>query len=159
MLAVSSWLQRWWWVLALGAVAASLGTRAVLASPVGRLRVDTALLRLPLIKLLQLIRPQATDKEHDGCKDAVYDKGLKGHIIQLRKIDLIISNVLEVAETRMVHNDQQRKRDLQFPILIGDQYRTPDKRDKMHFKQPVHLVNELSHKDAEYCAYYILVCI
>jgi type II secretory pathway component PulF len=50
LLAVSNWLQGYWWVLALGATAVSLGGRAVLASPGGRLRVDTALLRLPLIR-------------------------------------------------------------------------------------------------------------
>ncbi len=50
LLAVSGWLQRSWWLLALGALAVALGGRVVLSTPAGRLRADQALLRLPLIR-------------------------------------------------------------------------------------------------------------
>ena len=50
LLAVSGWLQRCWWLLALGALAVALGARVVLSTPAGRLRADQALLRLPLIR-------------------------------------------------------------------------------------------------------------
>ncbi len=50
LLAVSGWLQRWWWALALATAAATLGARAVLANPGSRLRVDAGLLHVPLIR-------------------------------------------------------------------------------------------------------------
>lgn len=50
LLAVSAWLQHFWWLLGLGGLAAALGTRAVLATPGGRLQADTALLQIPLIR-------------------------------------------------------------------------------------------------------------
>src|SRR6185437_14431198 len=86
-------------------------------------------------------------------------KGLKGHIIQLGKIDFVIPDVLEIAEGRMMHYDQQRERYLQFPILIGDQNCAADKGDEMHFEQPMHLIDILGHEYAEYQAYDILVSI
>jgi general secretion pathway protein F len=50
LLGVSGWLQRYWWLLGLAGVTAALATRVVLSTPAGRLRVDMALLRLPLIR-------------------------------------------------------------------------------------------------------------
>jgi len=50
LLAVSGWLQRYWWALGLGGLAAALGARVALSTPGGRLQADTTLLRLPLIR-------------------------------------------------------------------------------------------------------------
>lgn len=50
LLAVSGWLQRYWWALGLGGLAAALGARVALSTPGGRLQADAALLRLPLIR-------------------------------------------------------------------------------------------------------------
>jgi general secretion pathway protein F len=50
LLEVSSWLQRFWWVLGLGAVTAAVAGRALLQTSAGRLYVDTLLLRVPVIR-------------------------------------------------------------------------------------------------------------
>jgi type II secretory pathway component PulF len=50
LLAVSGWLQRFWWVVGVSALAIALGVRLALSTPAGRLQADTALLRLPLIR-------------------------------------------------------------------------------------------------------------
>ncbi len=49
LLAVSGWLQRFWWLLALGALAVALAARAVLSTATGRLEADRLLLRLPVV--------------------------------------------------------------------------------------------------------------
>jgi general secretion pathway protein F len=48
LLAVSGWLQRYWWALGLGALAAALALRVGAASPTGRRRLDRLLLGLPV---------------------------------------------------------------------------------------------------------------
>jgi general secretion pathway protein F len=50
LLAVSGWLQRFWWVLGLGGLAAALAARATLASSAGRLQVDRLLLAMPVVR-------------------------------------------------------------------------------------------------------------
>jgi general secretion pathway protein F len=50
LLAVSAWLERFWWVLGLGGLAGVLGGRVVLSSPRGRLAVDRFVLRLPMVR-------------------------------------------------------------------------------------------------------------
>lgn len=50
LLAVSGWLERFWWLLGLGGLTLALAARAVLASAGGRLAVDRLVLRLPLIR-------------------------------------------------------------------------------------------------------------
>lgn len=47
LLAVSGWLQRFWWLLGLGALVLALASRVVLGSARGRLAVDRLALRLP----------------------------------------------------------------------------------------------------------------
>jgi general secretion pathway protein F len=50
LLAVSGWLQQFWWLLGLGGLAAALGARVALRTAGGRLAVDRLLLRLPLAR-------------------------------------------------------------------------------------------------------------
>jgi general secretion pathway protein F len=50
LLAVSEWLQRFWWLLGLAGLGAALGARLALARPGGRLRVDRLALRVPLLR-------------------------------------------------------------------------------------------------------------
>ena len=50
LLAISGWLQRYWWTLALGALVGVLAARVVLRTAAGRLRVDGLLLRLPVLR-------------------------------------------------------------------------------------------------------------
>jgi general secretion pathway protein F len=50
LLAVSEWLQRFWWLLGLGALAAAVVARVGLSSPGGRLRADRLVLRVPLLR-------------------------------------------------------------------------------------------------------------
>jgi general secretion pathway protein F len=49
LLEVSGGLQRYWWVLALAALALGLGARVALATPRARLAADRLVLRLPLV--------------------------------------------------------------------------------------------------------------
>jgi general secretion pathway protein F len=49
LLSSSAWIQQYWWILVLGALAAALAGRTVLGSPDGRAWVDRAGLRLPLL--------------------------------------------------------------------------------------------------------------
>ena len=49
LLGASAGLQRYWWVLALAALALALGARAALATPRARLAADQLVLRLPLV--------------------------------------------------------------------------------------------------------------
>jgi type II secretory pathway component PulF len=49
LLSVSTWLQHFWWVLALGVLAAALAGRVILSTAIGRLRADRLLLRIPVI--------------------------------------------------------------------------------------------------------------
>jgi type II secretory pathway component PulF len=50
LLGVSSWLQRFWWVLALVGIAMVLGTRWIVSTPAGRLKVDRILLQTPVVR-------------------------------------------------------------------------------------------------------------
>ena len=50
LLAVSGWLQRYWWLLGVGVLAATLAARVLLATAGGRLRVDRLTLRLPVLR-------------------------------------------------------------------------------------------------------------
>ena len=50
LLAVSGWLERFWWMLGLGGLATALGGRVVLSSAGGRLAVDRFVLRLPIVR-------------------------------------------------------------------------------------------------------------
>lgn len=54
LLGVSGWLQRFWWVLGLGGLAAALAGRLALRTPAGRLRADRFVLRVPLVRLVVL---------------------------------------------------------------------------------------------------------
>jgi general secretion pathway protein F len=49
LLAVSGWLQRFWWLLGLGALVVALAARVVLGTARGRLAVDRLVLRLPVV--------------------------------------------------------------------------------------------------------------
>ncbi len=49
LLAVSGWLQRFWWLLGLGGLAVALGARVIVSTPRGRHQADSLLLRLPVI--------------------------------------------------------------------------------------------------------------
>jgi len=49
LLSVSTWMQHFWWALALGALAVALAGRVILSTATGRLRADRLLLRLPVI--------------------------------------------------------------------------------------------------------------
>jgi general secretion pathway protein F len=50
LLAVSGWLQHFWWVLGLGGLVVVLAGRVVLSTPRGRLEADRLVLRLPVIR-------------------------------------------------------------------------------------------------------------
>ncbi|HKW92352.1 MAG TPA: type II secretion system F family protein [Methylomirabilota bacterium] len=50
LLAVSGWLQHFWWVLGLGGLGAALAARVVLSTPAGRLAVDRLAVELPVIR-------------------------------------------------------------------------------------------------------------
>ena len=49
LLSVSTWLQRFWWALALGVLGAALAGRVILSTATGRLRADRLLLKIPVI--------------------------------------------------------------------------------------------------------------
>jgi general secretion pathway protein F len=49
LLSVSTWLQHFWWAVALGVLAAALTARVILSTTTGRLRADRLLLRIPVI--------------------------------------------------------------------------------------------------------------
>jgi type II secretory pathway component PulF len=49
LLSVSTWLQHFWWAVALGVLAAALAGRVILSTANGRLRADRLLLRIPVI--------------------------------------------------------------------------------------------------------------
>jgi general secretion pathway protein F len=50
LLAMSGWLQRFWWFLGLGGIAVVVAARAILASASGRLHFDRLLLELPVVR-------------------------------------------------------------------------------------------------------------
>lgn len=50
LLTVSDVLRRFWWLLGLGTLAVAVGTRAMLATPRGRLGIDRLALRLPVFR-------------------------------------------------------------------------------------------------------------
>lgn len=50
LLAVSGWLQHYWWLLGLGGLAAALTARLILRTAGGRLGADRLLLRVPVIR-------------------------------------------------------------------------------------------------------------
>ena len=50
LLAVSGWLQHFWWLLGLGGLGATLGGRMILSTAGGRLWADRLVLRLPAIR-------------------------------------------------------------------------------------------------------------
>jgi len=54
LLSASTWLQQFWWAVALGALAAALAGRVILSTASGRLRADRVLLRLPVLGELAL---------------------------------------------------------------------------------------------------------
>jgi len=60
LIAVSGFMARWWWLLALLTAVAALGLRAYARTPAGRARIDRATLRLPyaggLLQKLALAR-------------------------------------------------------------------------------------------------------
>src|SRR6185436_9473903 len=64
-------------------------------------------LELPDLETLQelcgidpfdIISPETTEEKHRGSEDAVNNKGLKGHVIELREKDLLITHVLKIPE-------------------------------------------------------------
>src|SRR5882762_3763258 len=85
------------------------------------------------------------------------DKGLQVHIVQLREVHPAICileepPVLQVSENGVVQNDDNGQRDLDFPILIGDEECGANECKKMHFKQTMRLINELSHINTDHAA-------
>lgn len=52
LLAVSGFIQVWWWMLAVGLVGSVLGVRAYLATPPGRAQWDALRLRIPVLRRL-----------------------------------------------------------------------------------------------------------
>jgi general secretion pathway protein F len=54
LLAVSGWLQHFWWLLGLGGLTAALAGRLVLSTAGGRLEADRLLLRLPVLRAVLL---------------------------------------------------------------------------------------------------------
>ena len=49
LLSVSTWLQHFWWAVALAVLAAALAGRVILSTATGRLRADRLLLRIPVL--------------------------------------------------------------------------------------------------------------
>jgi general secretion pathway protein F len=49
LLSVSTWLQQFWWAVALVVLAAALAVRVILSTATGRLRADRLLLRIPVL--------------------------------------------------------------------------------------------------------------
>jgi type II secretory pathway component PulF len=49
LLSVSTWLQHFWWAVALAVLAAALAGRIILSTATGRLRADRLLLRIPVL--------------------------------------------------------------------------------------------------------------
>jgi type II secretory pathway component PulF len=49
LLSVSTWLQHFWWAVALAVLAAALAGRVILSTAAGRLRADRLLLRIPVL--------------------------------------------------------------------------------------------------------------
>ena len=49
LLSVSTWLQHFWWAVALGGLALALAGRVFLSTATGRLRADRLLLRIPVV--------------------------------------------------------------------------------------------------------------
>ena len=107
----------------------------------------------------QLVGPQPADEDDNTGQQDMDDEGLQVQVIQLGKIDRGIAAVLQVVEDRMVQNDDDQQGDLQSPVLIGDEDGAGDKREEVHFEQPVHLVDVLCHEQAQHYAQHILIQI
>ncbi len=73
-------------------------------------------------------------EEDDGGQRDMDDERLQRKIIQLGKIDLGKSQVLQVTEHGMMNDHDDQNGDLQLPVLIGDKDRTADKRKKNAFQ-------------------------
>lgn len=87
------------------------------------------------------------------------DEGVEVYIIETGKKDGGVSAVLEIVKNRVMQKNKNEQRDLQFPILVRDQDRAGDEREEVHLEEPVHLIDILSHENAQDDAQYILIKI
>ena len=87
----------------------------------------------------------------------MYDESAEIEIFRTGKEHLLAAGELQVIEYSMMQDDKYRKRDLQFPVLVGNEDGAADKGKKMHFKKAMHLVDILRHKDRDHQAQHILI--
>src|ERR1700761_3238167 len=85
------------------------------------------------------------------------DEGIEVEVIDVGEMNIAVAAVLQVIEEGMVQDDEDQQRDLQLPVLIGDQDGAGDEGKEVHLEQAMHLVDELRHEQADYYAQHILV--
>src|SRR5579859_4044596 len=87
------------------------------------------------------------------------DIGLEVEVVETGKINMCIAGILEVVKNAVMHGDNNDQGDLQLPVLVGDEEGGADKGDEVHFKEAMHLVDILGHKDGQDRTQHILVKI
>jgi len=85
------------------------------------------------------------------------DKGVEVEVIELGEIDGRVPAVLEIVEDRMMQDDKDQQGDLQFPFLVGDEDSAGDESNKMHFEEPMHLIDVLRHEQSDHDAENVLI--